>query len=383
MKYLNLTLTALAATALCVTVTTSCGKKKAASEEDAPAIDVATVQVQPVLLHKTYPAYLTADDYVDIVARVNGYMTDDRGYGGKFVRKGTVLYTIQSDQYVDAVHQAEAALRNAQAAYEYAKNNYAAMQKALQSDAVSHMEVLQSKSNLDKAEGDIKNARAALESARTTLGYCTITAPFDGHITKAAYSPGAYLAGGGSPVVISTLYKDVVLKANFSMDDKSFGYMQERLSDTAFYNDLQQVPLLFDVPLEHKYTGRYSYAAPAIDRETGTLTVQLKVENTYGELRSGMYCKVQMPEEQVPDAMLVKDASIGTDQLGKYVYTVNDSNKVVYTHIEVGDVVADTMRLVTKGLKPGERYVTKALLKVRDGMTVKPVMEGGKAVTGK
>ena len=373
MKKTSFALTALALLTLC-----SCAKKKETRTE-TPEIEVAKVQVRPVLLHKSYPAYLTADDYVDIVARVDGYLTDDMGYGGKFVKKGTVLYRIQSNQYADAVNQAEATLRNAEAAYEYARNNYAAMQKALESDAVSQMEVLQAKSTLDRASGDIKNARAALASARTTLGYCTITAPFDGHLTTASYSTGAFLAGSASPVVIATLYKDGTLKANLAMDDKAFAAMNEKLSDPKFAEDLKHVPVVFDVPLGHSYTGYYSYAAPAIDRETGTLRVQVKMENPYGELRPGMYCKVNMPDQAVKDAMLVRDASIGTDQLGKYVYTVSDSDKVVYTHIKVGDLVNDTMRLVTEGLRPGDRYVTKALLKVRDGMTVRPVMAGSAA----
>ena len=83
-----------------------------------------------------------------------------------------------------------------------------------------------------------------------------------------------------------------------------------------------------------------------------------------------MYCTVHMPYKVDPAAMLVRDASIGTDQLGKYVYVVNDSGKVVYTPVKTGDLVADTMRLVTEGLRPGDRYVTSALLKVRDGMKV-------------
>ena len=87
-----------------------------------------------------------------------------------------------------------------------------------------------------------------------------------------------------------------------------------------------------------------------------------------------MYCTVNLPYGSEPEAILVKDASIGTDQLGKYMYVVNDSNKVVYTHIEVGDIYQDSMRLVTKGLKPNARYVTAALLKVRNGMKINPKM---------
>ena len=86
-----------------------------------------------------------------------------------------------------------------------------------------------------------------------------------------------------------------------------------------------------------------------------------------------MYVSVNFPMRTDPKAVLVKDASISNDQLGKYLYTVNDSNKIVYTHIETGDIVHDSMRVVTSGLKSGTPYVTKALLKVRPGMQVKPV----------
>ena len=74
------------------------------------------------------------------------------------------------------------------------------------------------------------------------------------------------------------------------------------------------------------------------------------------------------------NAILVKDAAISTDQLGKYIYTVNDSNKVVYTPIEIGDLANDSMRIVTSGLSPKQKYITHAIQKVRDGMNVNPVL---------
>ncbi|MDE6332547.1 MAG: efflux transporter periplasmic adaptor subunit, partial [Muribaculaceae bacterium] len=101
--------------------------------------------------------------------------------------------------------------------------------------------------------------------------------------------------------------------------------------------------------------------------------IQATSDNDSHDLRSGMYCTVRMPYKVDPEALLIRDASIGTDQLGKYVYLVNDSSKIVYTPIKTGDLVADTLRIVTEGLRPGDRYVTSALLKVHDGMKVKAV----------
>ncbi len=106
--------------------------------------------------------------------------------------------------------------------------------------------------------------------------------------------------------------------------------------------------------------------------------MRLDIDNRYRELRQGMYCSVHLPVAVDPRAMMILDAAIGTDQLGKYVYLVNDSDKIVYTPLEVGELVADSLRIVTKGMTPSDRYVTRALLKVRDGMTVKPVGDAAK-----
>ncbi len=133
------------------------------------------------------------------------------------------------------------------------------------------------------------------------------------------------------------------------------------------------IPINFSEKLPHDYTGALNYMAPNVNATTGTIELQAKVDNTYNELKPGMYCTIRLPYKLDPQAMIINDASISTDQLGKYVYVVNDSNKVVYTPIKVGDLVqGDTMRVVTEGLKPTDRYVTSAMLKVRNGMTVKP-----------
>lgn len=358
--------------ALLVLVACSSGKNDKNAGDEVPEIDVASVLVDSVTVHKTYPGYLTAQDEVDLVARVNGYLRSAPYQEGQFVRAGTVLFTIESSQYADAVRQATAALANAQAAYRYASSNYEAMQKALKSDAVSQMEVLQSKSAMEEAQAQIATARAALQTARTNLSYCTVRAPFDGHITKTDYSDGAYLAGAAAPVKLATLYDDSKLKANFSIDNAQYAEIQQDAANPALQVDMHRIPLVFDTPTDHSYTADLSYAAPAVDPGTGTLLLQARIDNKYNELKSGMYCKISMPTQIINNAILVRDASIGTDQLGKYVYVVNDSAKVVYTPIKVGETVNDTLRVVTSGLKRGDRYVTRAMLKVRDGMTVKP-----------
>ena len=132
------------------------------------------------------------------------------------------------------------------------------------------------------------------------------------------------------------------------------------------------MPVKFEQPIPREYTGDLFYMAPALNNSTGTLQLKCKIKNPGFELKPGMYVKISLPYAQVNNALLVNDASVGSDQQGSYFYTVNDSNRVERTAVTLGDLYQDSLRVVTSGLRPEDRYVTKALLKVRPGMTVNP-----------
>lgn len=339
--------------------------------EVAGTVDVALPVVDTVTLSNIYPGYLTANSSVDVVAKVNGQIISKNFEGGTMVRKGQVLFTIDPSTYQDQVKQAEATLTMAQSTRDYAKAHYEAVKKALESDAVSKMEVIQAESAYEQAEASIRSASAALADARRLLGYCTIVAPITGRAADNNYSVGTYVSGQASPVVMTTVYDNTTVSANFAIEDDIYHDIINSMSKRDSLN-FDKVPVVFDQPMPHDYTGEISYLAPALNNSTGTLTIKCKIQNLYDELRAGMYVKVDLPYGSIPDAVLVQDAALGTDQLGKYLYVVNDSDKVVYTPVTVGPLYHDSLRVISKGIGPKDRYVTKALLKVRDGMTVKP-----------
>lgn len=349
----------------------SCHKSESKASAEAPEIDVAVVKTDSVVLHNTYPGTLVATREVDLVARVNGYLLTQNYNPGDFVKEGTVLFTIEDRNYRDAVAQAEASLSTAKATYNYSSSRYEAMKRALESDAVSKMEVEQAKSATEEAAASIKTAEAALQTARTQLSYCTVRAPFDGHVTLAAHDVGSFVGGEGSPVALAKIYHDKTMYVDFSIEDAdALANIKARVAENPALFD--SIKVVFSEPLKHEYTAKLDYMAPRIDTSTGTMKLQGRIDNPYNELRSGMYATVYLPSGTDARALLVNGAAIATDQLGDYIYVVNDSNKVVYTPVKTGETVADTLRIVTSGVKVGDRYVTKALLKVREGMTVRP-----------
>ena len=344
----------------------SCQSKKGEKQSGdvrLPEISVAYPAVDSVVLIKSYPGYLTSLQTVDLVARVNGYLQQVAYTPGEIVKKGQLLFVIEPSQYEDAVEQAEAALKTAQAQYDYAENNYTRMKEAAQSDAISTIDLIQAESKLEQSRASVRNAEAALSTARIQLGYCYVKAPFEGRISRNLYDVGNYISGSLQSTKLATIYQDKKMYAYFNIEDNQYLKMLLNQSKGKHSVPSDRVEILFQEPTSRSYYGRLDYLSPN------------EVDNPAGELKSGLYISIRLPYGSREHAILVRDASIATDQLGKYMYVVNDSNVVEYRPVETGQLVNDTLRVIDKGISPTDRYVTKALLKVRAGMPVRPVLE--------
>ena len=360
---------------LVLSVLTGCKEKKdAGAMKGMPtlAISVAKPIVKDITLTKDYPGYLTTEKTVNLVARVNGTLQSVSYAPGGRVKKGQLLFVIEPTLYNDKVAQAEAELKTAQAQLEYARNNYSRMKEAVKSDAVSQIQVLQSESSVTEGVAAVSNAEAALSTARTNLGYCYVRAPFDGTISKSTVDIGSYVGGSLQPVTLATIYKDDQMYAYFNVANNQWLEMSMNNQQPT-----KELPKKIMVQLGKEGTESYpatlDYLSPNVDLNTGTLMVRANFDNPQGVLKSGLYVSITLPYGEADHAILVKEASIGTDQLGKFLYAVNDSDIVHYRHIEIGQLINDTLRQVLGGLSPQQRYVTEALMKVRDGMKIKPI----------
>ena len=327
--------------------------------QSIPSVEVTVPVTGAVVDHRPFPGSITAADKADVVARVNGTLLKQCYTDGDYVDKGETLFVIESTSYRNAVTEAESQLTSARSRHEYYSRQYEAMKKALEADAVSQMDVINADNNMRQAAADIRSAEAALSDARTQLSYCTVTAPIAGRASAATVDVGNYV-NGNTATVLCSVVDNSSLKISLDVDNVTFSRLVPEGIDSGG-DVFSAVPLQFRETLTGTYTADLGYNAPSVNATTGTVTLE------------GMYATVLLPVGYDADAVMVRDASIGTDQLGKYLYTVTDSNTVVYTHIETGETFDDTLRVVTKGIEPGTRYVTKALLTVRNGMKINPV----------
>lgn len=359
---------------LCMIALLGCndkGKKRTTSS--IPKVSVARPYVMPIVLHKEYPGYLLSNNIVDVVSRVSGYVTLQNFSSGQYINEGDLLYIIEPTVYENEVSKAEANLKSAKASLDYYENNYQRMLEASKSDAISQIDLIQAETNVRTAKANVQTAEANLKTAQNTLSYCYVKAPISGFLTTSGAGEGEYVSGSdGSPFKLTTIYNNDPMYAYFNIEDNQ--YLMIKISSENWDSSL---PNKVYVSMQE---GNFSpieatpnYISPFVNLKTGTLTLRALFENSKYDLKSGMYCTVSLPYGEIDNAILIPDASTGTDQLGRYIYVVDKNNTVSYRHIEVGEIINDSLIHVKSGLNPDEQFVTKALLKVRSGMKVEPI----------
>lgn len=368
-KFISLTIMALGF----ALIFHSCKDKRKENQVNAiPKVSVAHPYVMSITLNKDYPGYLQASNIIQVVGRVSGYVTKQNFSSGQYVNAGDLLYIIDPSIYENQLNQAKADLHSAEASLDYYRNNYQRMLEASKSEAISQIDLIQAETNVRTAEANVERSKAALKTAEKTLSYCYIKAPISGNVSTSGASEGEYVNGSASPVLLTTIYNNNPMFAYFNIEDNQ--YLKMKSSSKNWTSPLPEKVYV------NMQEGRFSqieatpnYISPFVNLKTGTLMLRAVFDNNDSDLKSGMYCTVSLPYGENEAAILIPDASTGTDQSGRYVYVVNEDNIVSYRHIEVGEIIDDSLIHVTSGLSPEERFVTKALLKVRAGMKVEPI----------
>lgn len=346
------------------------GCKKATSEMPPLAnIQVGTPISRQVVYTYQYPAYLQAEQTVALIARVPGFLEQISYVPGQPVKMGQILFTIEPQPYLDQLKAAEAGVKSAEAQMQYAKANYERMKDAVQSRAVSEIDYLQAESVYNSSLAALMNAQAQLNVAQINLSYCYIRAPFDGSITRNLVDKGNMVGAGGQTTNLATIYKDARMFVYFNMSSSEF----QNLPKSHKTDTLGSVSITDINNPTHVWKGKIDYTAPDIELSTGTVTVRGIIDNPKYDLVSGMYVNVNIPYQIIPNGILIPENSIGTNQAGRFVYTVNKDNVVSLTPVTVGVLESDGMRPILSGMTKDDRYVVNSMMSVRPGMKINPV----------
>jgi RND family efflux transporter MFP subunit len=369
----------LAAALAAAAIVASCDEKNTYVAPPPPKVTVAAPVQQTVTDYFEATGNVAAVNSANLVARVQGFVTAISYGDGDRVKKDQVLFTIEKEPYRLKVEQAQAAERGAEASLAQAEADYARQQELAGRQVASRAALDNALANRDLARAKLAQAKVDTQQAAINLGYTEVKAPFDGIVTARQVSVGE-LVGGGAPTVLATIVQTDPVYVTFNVSEQDVLRIRAEIARQGLTpEDLKKVPVEAGLQTDKGYPhkGTLDYAAPTVNRTTGTLSARAILQNAARVLLPGYFVRVRIPlgERQ---SLLVPDVALGSGQGGRYVLVVNADNVVAERSVEVGPVVGE-MRVIEKGLNPEDRLVVGGVLRAAPGQKVDPQTQPARA----
>ncbi len=325
----------------------------------------AEISVAPPLQQQVAPfEVLTGNTVsfatVDLVARVEGFLTEIKYVDGSFVKKGDLLFQIEQTMYKAQLQEAQAGLASAKAALVQAQAEFTRQETLLKQNVSAQATFDVAQAKRDSARANVENAEGSLIVAQTNLGYTTVLAPFDGIVSKHLITIGE-LVGNGVATKLATIIQLDPIYVEFNMSEQDVLKIRENLDQRRLdVLEINKVPLEIGLMNEDGFPhkGHLNYVSPQIDASTGTILVRGLFSNPTRALVPGFFVRVHVPMGLGPKAsLLVPNRVIGEDQGGKYLLIVNKDDVVEQVRITTGQLLTGGLRVIATGLKPDDRVV--------------------------
>jgi multidrug efflux system membrane fusion protein len=340
----------------------------------AMPVSVATVAASDVATWAEFSGRLEAVERVDIRPRVAGTVEKVHFREGALVKAGDLLVTIDPAPYQADVDRADAQVVAAQARFTQSKTDYERAKRLLDDHAISQREYDQAFNAQAEADANLRAARAALTSAKLSLGYTQVRAPVSGRVGRLEITTGNLVAAGPGAPVLTTLVSVSPIYAGFDADEQVVAKALRELPPGASARaQIDKIPVQLgtagqaDTPIQ----GHLQLVDNQVDAKSGTVRVRAVFDNADGSLIPGQFARLRMGQAKAEPALLISERAVGTDQNKKYVMVVGADDKANYREVTLGANV-NGLRIVTSGLKAGERIVVNGLQRVRPGALVAP-----------
>jgi multidrug efflux system membrane fusion protein len=346
------------------------GAGPSAQEPKAPPRGPASVPVTIVTVaQQNIPFRLQAIGNVEplstvaLKARVDGQIVDVNFKEGEEVRKGSVLFRIDPRPYEATLRQAEATQTRDVAQREQARSQERRYKELLEKNFVSKDAYSQFRTNADAAEAVAQASKAAVDSARLNLEYCTIRSPIDGYPGKIQIQMGNLVkANDTNPLVILNQVHPIYV---------SFAVPEQSLATLRIYMKKGLLSVDAGPPNSDKIaaSGTLVFVDNAVDSTTGTIKLRAQFANKDNALWPGQFVNVSVNLYEQKNVTVVPTQAVQTGPDGQFVYVVKPDMTTEVRKITV-DRSDGANAIIATGLKAGEQVVTRGQLRLAPGVKV-------------
>ena len=342
------------------------------------APEMPTVIVEPVIkddveIFGEYVGRIRAQQFVEVRARVEGYLENMLFAEGTYVNKNQVLFVINQDQYRAKADKARAQLKKDEAQAKKAQRDLERIRPLYEQNAASQLDLDNAVAAYETAVASVAMSQADLDQAELELGYTVVRSPLAGHISERYVDLGTLVGTGGKSLLANIVKSDTVL-VDFSMTALDYLKTKERNVNLGQKDSTRSWQPNISITLAdntvYPFKGLVDFAEPQVDPRTGTFSVRAEMPNPKHVLLPGQFTKVKLLLDVRENATVVPLKSVIIEKGGAYVFVMRRDSTVERRFIELGPEFQNQV-VVERGLVPGETIVVEGYHKLSPGMKVK------------
>jgi multidrug efflux system membrane fusion protein len=336
-----------------------------------PLADVTVAEVihRPLRDWQEFSGRLQAVNTVEVRPRVSGFVDRVAFQDGARVRKGQLLFQIDPRPFQAEVDRLVAERSRTVSDLELARANRARAERLIGAHAISREEYERLGAAESSAQGALGSIDASLQAARLNREFTEVRAPIDGHASRAIVTAGNLVT---SASILTTLVSDDPVYVYFDADEQTYlRYAKARREEKHAAGESAGVYVGLADETGYPHAAALDFIDNQVDPATGTIRARAALANPDGRYTPGLFARVRLVGGEARDSVLVEDRAVGTDLSKKFVLTLAAGDRVEYRLVELGREI-NGLRVVEKGLAPGEVVVVNGLQHVRPGQTVAP-----------
>jgi RND family efflux transporter MFP subunit len=333
-----------------------------------PVVAVVTIAAQDVNKPAEYVGHVEAVQSVDLRARVEGVIERVEFREGQDVHAGDLLYVIEQAPYRAKVAADKAKVEEARANLDRASRHLQRL-KSARPESVRATDIDNAVADEAQAKAQLLATRAQLTASELDLGYTEIRAPIDGRIGRTAFTRGNMV--NASSGTLARIVQLDPIRVVYSISENDMTSVRKALKDaqSKAKNPLLAPRLRLADNQLVPTVGRIDFVDNEVDAATGTIAVHAVFGNHDHLLLPGQYATVLVSLQQPRILPMVPQASVLTNQKGRYVLIVDEQGIAIPRPITTGPTVG-TMWAVESGVKTGDRVIVGGIQKVRPGQKV-------------
>ena len=353
------------------TLMAGCGSKTQQAAGGATRVKAMKVLQQDTPVTSEYAGQVAGRDEVKVQSKVSGRVVEKYFHGGDFVEAGQPLYRIDSRQYESAVLQAQATLAQSQATLANAQTDLDRDQELYASDAISEQQMTTQQANVNAYSAAAAANQALLQKAQQDLADTVVYAPMSGQVSVDDVAVGTFATAGNTNLV--TIGTTDPVFVTFSISETEYLKFRNIQQMQGGNGNAITVSIKLSDGTTYPLDGRVVQADRALTQNTGALTVKALFDNPNGLLLPGMFARVKLSGETVPNAILVPQRAVQQLLDKTFVMVVGADGKSEARSVELGQQVG-SYYIVKSGLSADDTVVVEGLSSLTEGKDLSVTM---------